>query len=117
MREVNDGYVKHKRNDPMCDPWDSHGNEKKIKFLFLLLFSLTFLSEMKIKLPMNAKQKPFEIIFHVGRVTSLQSWVAKKSCLGQTLKNKCSFPDYPLKACNSPYMQMIFCFPFLGSYQ
>ena len=22
------GYVKHKRNDPMCDPWDSQGNEK-----------------------------------------------------------------------------------------
>ena len=23
-----DGYVKHKRNDPMCDNWDSQGNEK-----------------------------------------------------------------------------------------
>ena len=20
--------MKHKRNDPMCDPWDSQGNEK-----------------------------------------------------------------------------------------
>ena len=36
-----DGYVKHKRNDPMCDPWDSKGNEK-MQFLFLLLFALTF---------------------------------------------------------------------------
>ena len=27
-RESYDGYVKHKRNDPMCDPWDSQGNEK-----------------------------------------------------------------------------------------
>ena len=27
-RESYDGYVKHKRNDPMCDPWDSEGNEK-----------------------------------------------------------------------------------------
>ena len=36
-----DGYVKHKRNDPMCDPWDSQGNEK-MQFLFLLLFALTF---------------------------------------------------------------------------
>ena len=23
-----DGYVKHERNDPMFDPWDSQGNEK-----------------------------------------------------------------------------------------
>ena len=36
-----DGYVKHKRNDPMCDPWDSKGNEK-MQFLFLLPFALTF---------------------------------------------------------------------------
>ena len=34
-------YVKHKRNDPICEPWDSQGNEK-IQFLFLLLFALTF---------------------------------------------------------------------------
>ena len=33
--------MKYKRNDPMCDPWDSQGNEK-MKFLFLLLFALTF---------------------------------------------------------------------------
>ena len=33
--------MKHKRNDPMCDPWDSLGNEK-MQFLFLLLFALTF---------------------------------------------------------------------------
>ena len=35
------GYVKHKRNDAMCNPWDSQGNEK-MQFLFLLLFALTF---------------------------------------------------------------------------
>ena len=23
-----DRYVKHERNDPMCDPWDSQDNEK-----------------------------------------------------------------------------------------
>ena len=34
--------MKHKRNYPMCDPWDSQGNEK-VQFLFLLLFALTFL--------------------------------------------------------------------------
>ena len=35
-------------------------------------------------------KKPFEIILHVGRVTSLQSWMAKKSCHGQTFINECS---------------------------
>ena len=40
-------------------------------------------------------KKPFEIILHVGRVTSLQSWVAKKSCHCQTLINECSISDYP----------------------
>ena len=40
-------YVKHKRNDPMCGPPDSQGDEK-MQFLFLLLFALTFLSEIKI---------------------------------------------------------------------
>ena len=38
----------HKRNDP---------KGVKNAILFLLLFVLTFLSEMKIKLPRNAKQK------------------------------------------------------------
>ena len=41
-------------------------------------------------------KKPLEIILHVCRgVTSLQSWVAKKSCHGQTLINECSISDYP----------------------
>ena len=58
----------------MCDPWDSKGNDK-IQFLFLLLFTLTFLirnESMNIRGMQN--KKPFEIILHVGRVTSLQSW-------------------------------------------
>ena len=38
---------------------------------------------------------PFEIILDVGRVTSLQSWVAKKSYHGQTLTNECFIFDYP----------------------
>ena len=42
-------------------------------------------------------KKPFEMILHVGRVTSLQSWVAKKSCHGQTLTNECYIFDYPSK--------------------
>ena len=40
-------------------------------------------------------KKLFEIILHEGRVTSIQSWVAKKSCHGQTLINECSIFDYP----------------------
>ena len=36
----------------------------------------------------------FEIIMHIGRVTSLQSWVAKKSCHGQTLQNECSISNF-----------------------
>ena len=42
-----DGYVKHKRNDPMCDPWDSQGGGggggvKKCNFYFYC-FCLDFL--------------------------------------------------------------------------
>ena len=40
-------------------------------------------------------KKLFEMLLHVGRVTSLQSWVYKKSCHGQTLINECSVSDYP----------------------
>ena len=40
-------------------------------------------------------KKPFEIILHVGRVTSLQSWVAKKLSHGQILINDCSITDHP----------------------
>ena len=39
--------MKHKRNDPMCHPLDSHGDEK-MQFLLPLLFTLIFLAEMKI---------------------------------------------------------------------
>ena len=55
-------------------------------------------------------EKPFEIILHVGRATSLQSWVAKKSCHGQILTiNVLFLTTLPaLKACNSPYMQYYF---------
>ena len=42
----------------------------------------------------KAKQ-PFEVILHVGRVTSLQGWMDKKSCHCQTLINESSIFDYP----------------------
>ena len=40
-------------------------------------------------------KKSLEITLHVGRVTSPQSWVAEKSCHGETLRNECSISDYP----------------------
>ena len=46
-------FVKHKRNNPTCDPWDSQGIDK-MQFLFLLISALTFRFEMNL---------------HVGRVT------------------------------------------------
>ena len=50
---------------------------------------------------------PFEIMLHVGRVTSFHSWVTKKSCHGQM--NVLFLTTLPtLKACNSPYMQYYF---------
>ena len=86
-------------------------------------------------------KEPFEIILHVRRVTSLQSWVAKKSCHrqtlharritslqnwvakkschGQTLINECFIFYYPtyfegLKlALHAILFQSVFCFVFL----
>ena len=60
-----------------------------------------------------------EIILHVGRVTSLQSCVAKKSCHGQTLINECSIFDYPSNfesLLHAILFQTVFCFAFLRSY-
>ena len=66
-----------------------------MEFLFLLLFCLD-LFDQKEKYNFRGMQnkKPFEIILHVGRFTSLQSWVAEKSCHGQTLINECFIFDY-----------------------
>ena len=46
----------------------------------------------------------FEIMLYVGRVTSLQSCVAKKSCHGQTLINECLFLTTLPKHC--PFYMM-----------
>ena len=67
-------------------------------------------------------KKQFEIILHVGRVTSLQSWVAKKSCHSQTLISECSIFDYPYNfeglylTLHAILFETVFCFAFLGSY-
>ena len=47
---------------------------KKMQFLFLLPFALTFLIRNEAITSEECKKTPFEIILHVGRVTSLQSW-------------------------------------------
>ena len=57
----------------MFDPWDSQGNEK-MQVLFLLLFVLTFWTEMKYNFRGIQNKKLFEIILDVGRFTSHQSW-------------------------------------------
>ena len=59
--------MKQKRNDPMCDPWDSQRNEKKMQFLFLLLFALDLLIRNENITSKECKTKrPFEMILHVG---------------------------------------------------
>ena len=63
-----------------------------------------FLSKYNVREMQN--KKPFEIILHVGRVTSLQSWVAKKSCHDLNVLFLTTLPT--LKAFNSPYMQYYF---------
>ena len=35
--------MKHKRNDPMCVPWDSQGNEKICAISISIAFPLDFL--------------------------------------------------------------------------
>ena len=39
--------MKHERNDPLCGPWDSQGDEK-MQCLFLLLFVLTLIRNENI---------------------------------------------------------------------
>ena len=66
-----------------------------MQFLFLLLFALTFDQKLKYNFQEMQNKNPFQIILHVGRVASLQSWEAKKSCHSQTLINECPIFDYP----------------------
>ena len=61
----------------MCGPWDSQRNEK-LQFLFLLFLSCLFDQKCKYNFRGMQNKKPFELKLHVGRVTSLQSWMAKR---------------------------------------
>ena len=101
--------MKHKRNDPMCDLRDSQGDKKCC--LLLLLFALTFFIRNKNVTSEECKtKKPFEIILHVGRVTSLQSWVAKNHVTFKPLEMNVLFMTTlpTLNACNSSYIQCYF---------
>ena len=66
---------------------------KKCSFYFFLPWP--FDQKRKYNFLGIQNKKPFEIILHEGRVISLWSWVAKKSCHGQTLINEYSISDYP----------------------
>ena len=72
-----DGYVKRERNDSLCDPWDSQGDEK-CNFYFYCF--LPWLFDQKWKYNFRGMQN--------------KSWVAKKLCHGQTLITECSISDY-----------------------
>ena len=64
-------------------------------------------------------RKLFEIIFHVGGVTSLQIWVAKNHVtVKRALMNECSISDLPSNF-EAPTCNIIsngFCFAFFRSY-
>ena len=57
--------MKHKRNNPTCDPWDFEGNEKNAASSSIA-FSLNFFirNENSIYKELKTK-KPFEIMLHV----------------------------------------------------
>ena len=79
----------------MCDPWDSQGNEKNTVSISIA-FCLDFFIRNKNSTSEECKTKNrFETILHVRGVTSLQRWMAKTLCHGQTLINECSISDYP----------------------
>ena len=60
----------------MCDPWDTQGDEKN-GISISIAFRLDFLIRNENITSEECKTKLSEIILHVGRVTSLQSWLAK----------------------------------------
>ena len=81
---------------------------KKCSSYFYCSLSWRFDQRWKYNFIGMQNKKPFEIILHVGRVTSLQSWVAKNHITVKPLKikNVLILTILPtLKACNSPCMQ------------
>ena len=72
-RESYDGYIKHKRNIPTCDLWDSQGNEKCSFYSIGFSINISIRNEDIISEEHKTK-KPFEMILHMELVTSLRSW-------------------------------------------
>ena len=65
--------MKYKRNDLMCDPWNSQGNEKNAVSISIA-FCLDFLIRNESIMSEECKtRKPFEIILHVERGTRMCS--------------------------------------------
>ena len=77
--------MKHKRNDPMCDPWDSQGDEQNAISISIAFCLDVLIRNENITSEECKTKKPFEIILHVGRVTSLQSWAAKNHVMVKLL--------------------------------
>ena len=70
--------MKHKRNDLMCDPWDSQGDGKNAISISICFCLDLFIRNENITSEECKNKNTFEIgNSHVGRVTSFQSWVAK----------------------------------------
>ena len=63
--------MKHKRNDPMCDPWNFQGNEKNAFSISVAFCHHFFIRNESITSEECRTKKPSEIILHVGRVTKL----------------------------------------------
>ena len=58
----------------MCEPWDSQGNGKNAISISIAFCLDVFVRNENITSEECKAKKPFEILLHVGKVTSLQSW-------------------------------------------
>ena len=99
------GYVKHKRNDPMCDSWDSQGNEKNAvsisnaSCLDVLIRNENITSEeckTRNRLKLYCMYGELQA-FKVGRLVRYITFIYKALAA--------IFSHPALKTCNSPYMQ------------
>ena len=60
-----DGYVKHKRNNPTCDPSDSQGNEKN-EISISIAFSINISIRNGNIISEEHEKKLFEMMLYVG---------------------------------------------------
>ena len=82
--------MKHKRNDPICNPWDFQGN-KRNAVSNSIAFCLDFLIRNENITSEECKTKiPFEIILHViasYRPSKLEGWSETERSF---IREKCS---------------------------